>query len=264
MSAKKGTRRPRIPAKARGAGKDRPIDRCAARIRPQKARTGFEPNGQADGRSPSCRERLQPRLLVLPFRFAHASRMRPLSVGRLQRLSSSNGSLSENSEFLQNNCGKMIKYGYSEKTRPALIAPTVRYAPYRFTTTGVCSAVSIGRIGLSQPRGGRDESACLDCGDRVDFYSSRAHFVSVRRQRSPFGSDYRHNVGCILILTSDELKKLPRLPSGFLFHSRVFVFITQILCFQRWASRFARHRSGGNLAADQRLRSQVVVCRRQG
>ena len=50
----------------------------------KRARTGFEPLDKRTGASPSClRVSHDPCLLMLPFRFAHAMRMRPLSVGRL-------------------------------------------------------------------------------------------------------------------------------------------------------------------------------------
>ena len=52
----KGTRRPRIPGACPGRDLRKKTGRsirCPARIRPLKrARTGFEPNGQADGRQP--------------------------------------------------------------------------------------------------------------------------------------------------------------------------------------------------------------------
>ena len=58
--------------------------RCPARIRPQKSPNRFRAFGQADGRQPFMpRVSHNPCLLMLPFRFAHAMRMRPLSVGRL-------------------------------------------------------------------------------------------------------------------------------------------------------------------------------------
>ena len=50
----------------------------------KKARTGFGPLGIADGRQPFMpRVSHNPCLLMLPFRFAHPMRMRPLSVGRV-------------------------------------------------------------------------------------------------------------------------------------------------------------------------------------
>ena len=57
-------------------------------VRQEFARKGPEPVSspmdKRTGASPSCREcLLNPCLLMLPFRFAHARRMRPLSVGRL-------------------------------------------------------------------------------------------------------------------------------------------------------------------------------------
>ena len=95
MSAKREPHGPRIPSHdprvispGTGTGTSRKKTgrsiRCPARIRPQKARTGFGPNGQADGRQPFMpRVSHNPCLLMLPFRFAHAMRMRPLSVGRV-------------------------------------------------------------------------------------------------------------------------------------------------------------------------------------
>jgi hypothetical protein len=51
----------------------------------KRARTGFEPNRQTDGRQPFMpRVSHNPCLLMLPFHFAHARRMRPLSVGRVE------------------------------------------------------------------------------------------------------------------------------------------------------------------------------------
>ena len=82
-------REPRVhgPYAARTCGK-RQADRSDVRqeIRPLKrARTGFEPLGIADGRQPFMpRVSHNPCLLMLPFRFAHAMRMRPLSVGRVE------------------------------------------------------------------------------------------------------------------------------------------------------------------------------------
>ena len=59
--------------------------RCPARIRPQKSPNRFRAFGQADGRQPFMpRVSHNPCLLMLPFRFAHAMRMRPLSVGRVE------------------------------------------------------------------------------------------------------------------------------------------------------------------------------------
>jgi hypothetical protein len=50
----------------------------------KRARSGFEPLGIADGRQPFMpRVSHNPCLLMLPFCFAHARRMPPLSVGRL-------------------------------------------------------------------------------------------------------------------------------------------------------------------------------------
>ena len=69
----------------RTAEKDRAIDPLSGKkFARKRARTGFEPNGQADGRQPFMpRVSYNPCLLMLPFGFAHARRMRPLSVGRL-------------------------------------------------------------------------------------------------------------------------------------------------------------------------------------
>ncbi len=86
----KGTRRPRsIPGYepgTRGPRGKRQADRSDVRqeyARLKRARSGFEP-GQANGRQPFMpRVSHSPCLLLLPFRFAHARRMRPLSVGRL-------------------------------------------------------------------------------------------------------------------------------------------------------------------------------------
>ena len=80
----KGTRGPWTMS-PRTCGK-RQADRSDVRqeFARKRARTGFEPLDKRTGASPSCRECLtNPCLLMLPFRFAHAMRMRPLSVGRL-------------------------------------------------------------------------------------------------------------------------------------------------------------------------------------
>jgi hypothetical protein len=66
--------------------KDRPIDPMSGKkFARKRARTGFEPLDKRTGASPSClRVSHNPCLLMLPFRFAHAMRMRPLSVGRVE------------------------------------------------------------------------------------------------------------------------------------------------------------------------------------
>ena len=60
--------------------------RCPARIRPlhKEPEPVSSPMDKRTGASPSClRVSHNPCLLMLPFRFAHARRMRPLSVGRM-------------------------------------------------------------------------------------------------------------------------------------------------------------------------------------
>ena len=90
MSAKREPQGPRIPGSMPGdqdlRTKTGRSIRCPARNSPAKrARTGFEPLGIADGRQPFMpRVSHNPCLLMLPFRFAHAMRMRPLSVGRVE------------------------------------------------------------------------------------------------------------------------------------------------------------------------------------
>ena len=72
--------------KARGPKDKRQADRSDVRqeFARKRARTGFEPLDKRTGASPSCREcLLNPCLLMLPFRFAHPMRIRPLSVGRV-------------------------------------------------------------------------------------------------------------------------------------------------------------------------------------
>jgi hypothetical protein len=70
----------------RTGDKDRPIDPMSGtEFARKRARTGFEPIGKADGRQPFMpRVSPEPLPLMLPFRFAHAMRMRPLSVGRVE------------------------------------------------------------------------------------------------------------------------------------------------------------------------------------
>jgi hypothetical protein len=85
MSAKREPRGPWTMSPRTG-DKDRPIDPMSGRkFAIKRARTGFGPNRQADGRQPFMpRVSHDPCPLMLPFRFAHAMRMRPLSVGRLE------------------------------------------------------------------------------------------------------------------------------------------------------------------------------------
>jgi hypothetical protein len=70
------------------AEKDRPIDPTSGKNSPawNVARTGFEPDGKS-GRAPALHasKSISPSLPLktYPFRFAHARRMRPLSVGRV-------------------------------------------------------------------------------------------------------------------------------------------------------------------------------------
>ena len=87
--AKKGTWRPRtnprVKPEDRG-DKDRLIDPMSGiEFARKRARTGFEPLRIADGRQPfmPLRGSHDPCLQNLSLRFAHARRMRPLSVGRL-------------------------------------------------------------------------------------------------------------------------------------------------------------------------------------
>ena len=74
------------PGNRGAAGKDRPIDPMSGKkFARKRARTGFEPLDKRTGASPSClRVSHNPCLLMVPFGFAHARRMRPLSVGRLE------------------------------------------------------------------------------------------------------------------------------------------------------------------------------------
>jgi hypothetical protein len=82
MSAKREPRGPWTMSPRTG-DKDRPIDPMSGRkFARKRARTGFEPHRQADRRQPVMpRVSHDPCPLMLPFRFAHAMRMRPLSVG---------------------------------------------------------------------------------------------------------------------------------------------------------------------------------------
>ena len=82
----KGTRRPRSQKPEDPRKKTGRSIRCPARIRPlHQARSGFEPMDKRTGASPSCLKSISRPLpsKTYPFRFAHARRMRPLSVGRL-------------------------------------------------------------------------------------------------------------------------------------------------------------------------------------
>jgi hypothetical protein len=71
---------------SRSTDKDRPIDSTSGnKFARKRARTGFEPSGQVDGRQAFMpRVSRNPCRLMLPFRFAHPMRMRPLSVGRVE------------------------------------------------------------------------------------------------------------------------------------------------------------------------------------
>ena len=81
-----GSTDPRVMPGTRTCGQ-RQADRSDVRqeFARKRARTGFEPLEIADGRQPFMpRVSHNPCLLMLPFRFAHAMRMRPLSVGRVE------------------------------------------------------------------------------------------------------------------------------------------------------------------------------------
>ena len=85
LIAKKGTLV--VPGPAEDGGKDRPIDPTSGKntsASPSPIR--FRANGQADGRQPFMPLRVShdPCLQNSSLRFAHARRMRPLSVGRVK------------------------------------------------------------------------------------------------------------------------------------------------------------------------------------
>ena len=66
-------------------GKDRPIDPTSGMDTPASPSPNRFRALQADGRQPFMpRVSHNPSLLMLPFCFAHAMRMRPLSVGRVE------------------------------------------------------------------------------------------------------------------------------------------------------------------------------------
>ena len=84
LVARKGIRRPQ----AKGPDpriKDRPIDPMSGKNSSAKEPEPVSSLGKRTGASPSCRECLtNPCLLMLPFRFADAMRMRPLLSGALR------------------------------------------------------------------------------------------------------------------------------------------------------------------------------------
>ena len=95
--------------------------------------------GKRTGASPSCREcLLNPCLLMLPFRFAHAMRMRPLFVGRVHERLSSSGT---KSKF------KIVPF---PSPNPAF---SIAYAdPTAFGFCGAPDAPLDRRVGLRPPR----------------------------------------------------------------------------------------------------------------
>ena len=81
-----GSMDPRVMSPGTAAEKDRPIDPMSGKNSPasKEPEPVSSPMDKRTGASPSClRVSHNPCLLTLPFGFAHAMQMRPLSVGRV-------------------------------------------------------------------------------------------------------------------------------------------------------------------------------------
>ena len=124
--ARRRTPLPRIPGSKPGDRGQRQADRSDVRqeyARLKRARSGFEPLDS--GRAPALHacERLTTPALSLGF--AHARRMRPLSVGRLEN--AFHPATDHDSEFQF--CKENATKGFSERRRRRLIALAVRGSP---------------------------------------------------------------------------------------------------------------------------------------
>jgi hypothetical protein len=117
MSAKRKPRsRDREP---RPADKDRPIDPMSGKNSPAKEPepvSSLWTSGRAPALHAACL--LNPCLLMLPFRFAHAMRLRPLSVGRVER--AFHPAIFQNT-IIHNVCKQFCNKNISEQA-PAIIA----------------------------------------------------------------------------------------------------------------------------------------------